>query len=497
MSELSSAAWLKRLNVRLDGRQSVLSLYEDYYYGDHRLAFATTKFRQTFGQLFDALAINFCLLVVDAERERLKIDGFRMGGTDDSASDDEAWRIWQANRLDAKASIAHTEALVKGVSYALVWGNPLRPDTPLIRIQDPRRVVVEYDDGDLDTRLAALKRWVDRDGFELATLWLPDRMEKYRSRGTIKGGAITRGEGYWQQRTVEGEPWPLPNPLGVVPIVPFVNNPTLASEGRSELQTVVPIQDAINKLVADMIVAAEYAAFPQRWATGIEIPRDEHDKPIEQFRAGVDRFWGTEALEAKFGQFPSASLEPYVKGIEMLTQQAASITRTPPHYLLGLTGQFPSGESLAATEAGLVAKVESQQRHFGEAWEEVMGLAFRVVGRTVDTDAAEVRWAPAERRAPAQYADALGKQRTMLGIPQLTTWEKAGYSQTEVQRMMGQLEQERIAANVTDVMTPDQAQTVARLIQAGFEPAAALQALRLPPIRHTGLTPVTVREEPA
>ena len=54
----------------------------------------------------------------------------------------------------------------------------------------------------------------------------------------------------------------------------------------------------------------------------------------------------------------------------MLIQHVAAQTRTPPHYLLGAMGSFPSGESLKATETGLVAKVRRKMLSFGEGWEE-------------------------------------------------------------------------------------------------------------------------------
>jgi hypothetical protein len=60
----------------------------------------------------------------------------------------------------------------------------------------------------------------------------------------------------------------------------------------------------------------------------------------------------------------------------VLIQHVAAQTRTPPHYLLGQSGAFPSGESLKATETGLVAKVKRKQTTFGETWEEAMRLAF-------------------------------------------------------------------------------------------------------------------------
>ena len=86
----------------------------------------------------------------------------------------------------------------------------------------------------------------------------------------------------WTRDEVGGEPWPVRNPLRVIPIVPLVNRPRLAGtvldaygrlvpgvfgpdEGQSEIAMVMSNQDAINKLLADMMVAAEFGAFRQRY----------------------------------------------------------------------------------------------------------------------------------------------------------------------------------------------------------------------------------------
>jgi hypothetical protein len=53
--------WLSYLEQKLVVQQRKIELFEDYYAGRHRLAFATLKFRQSFGWLFNALADNWCL----------------------------------------------------------------------------------------------------------------------------------------------------------------------------------------------------------------------------------------------------------------------------------------------------------------------------------------------------------------------------------------------------------------------------------------------------
>ena len=48
--------------------------------------------------------------------------------------------------------------------------------------------------------------------------------------------------------------------------------------GASELRSVTGIQDRINKTITDRMMTQEFAAFPQKWVTGMEIPVDENGR---------------------------------------------------------------------------------------------------------------------------------------------------------------------------------------------------------------------------
>lgn len=449
--------WLERLERALDDRRKTLEGYRDYYEGRHPLAFASEKFRRAFGGLFSEFADNWCDLVVDAVEERLNVEGFRLGGAESQESDQDAWAIWQRNQLDADSQIAHTEALINGEAYALVWAGP--DGEPEITVEHPLEVILECEPGNRRRRAAALKRWTDGTDWQ-ATLYLPDAIYKFRRRGAAR--RPTRGRS-WERREVADEPWPLPNPLGAVPVVALLNRPRLLTRGESEIRKVIPLQDAVNKVLADMIVASEFGSFRQRWATGIEIPRDpETNQPIEPFRAAVDRLWMSEDAEARFGEFGETNLANFVGAIEMIVQHIASQTRTPPHYFF-LRGEFPSGESIKSAETGLVAKARRKMRHFGEAWEEVIRLAFAVAGderaRAFD---AETIWGDPESRTEGEHIDAVLK-RQALGIPQEQLWEDAGYSPQQIARFKAMQQEQAlfgdalagaIAAFNADVTSP-------------------------------------------
>jgi hypothetical protein len=424
--------WVDRLATQLRERRPGIEKADAYYRGDHPLVFASEKFRIAFGGLFGGFADNWCELVVDAVEERLNVEGFRFG--DDRKGDRDAWAIWQRNGLDADSQIAHTEMLVCREAYALVWADD--DGQAEVTIEHPSQTIVAYQAGSLRKRAAGLKLWTDDDGTELATLYLPDAIYKFRGSRRIWGAdAVTTSYlSQWTPRQTRGEKWPLPNPLGVVPLVPLRNRPRLLADPVSEIARVIPLQDAINKTVADMLVASEYGAFRQRWATGLEIPVDPTTKElVEPFSAAVDRVWTNENPNGKFGDFAETSLENFVKAIELLVQHIASQTRTPPHYF-ALGGQFPSGESIKSAETGLVAKVRRKMRHVGESWEEVMRLCFAIEGDDrAEVTAAETIWADPESRSEAQHVDALTKLRS-IGVPDEQLWEDAGYSPQQIER---------------------------------------------------------------
>jgi hypothetical protein len=428
--------WLWRLGRKLDNERSQIHLYDDYYEGKHPLAFASEKFLKAFGGLFEQFADNWCDLVVDALVERLKVQGFRYptdGG--ETAADQDAWNIWQANNLDAESQIGIREAVINGRSAAIVWADRSSDIGVEITFEHPSEVFVEMMPGSRRKRAAALKRWTDDDGTVFANVYLPDAIYKYRSRG--KGDALVglRSSTEWVERETQGEPWPLPNPLKVVPVVPFYNRPRMLLPGRSEIHRVIPVQNGVNKLVADMLVASEYAAFRQRWVTGIDIPRDPvTNQPIEEFRPAVDRMFKAKSQDTKFGEFTASELQNFVTGVEMLVQHIASQSRTPPHYFY-LKGTFPSGESIKSAETGLVAKTLDRSIFLSESCEETIGLAFLVLDdpRAKVTNA-ETIWADPESRSEAEHVDAVIKRRA-IGVPFEQLWEDVGYTPQQIERM--------------------------------------------------------------
>jgi hypothetical protein len=270
----------------------------------------------------------------------------------------------------------------------------------------------------------------------MATVYLPDAIYKFQAPKPRQGVV---GKPRWVARDVDGEPWPAPNPLGVVPLVEIQNRPDLLGNAMSEIEDVLDIQDRINKTLIDRLMAQEFSAFRQRWMTGYEVPTDENGQPVEPFKAAVDRLWVIEDENVQIGEFSATDLKPYLSAVESDVRDMAARTRTPSQYLLGVMVNI-SGDALKAAESGLVSKVLQRRRPFGEAFEEVVRLYLQAAGDTRDLDALEIIWHNPEFRTEGELVDALMKMST-LGVPQEALWERWGASQTEIAQWREQRDQ--------------------------------------------------------
>lgn len=438
MVSATDSSTLTQLTAALAQRQQKIGQYDDYYNGTHRLAFATAKFREAFGFLFREFADNWCGIVVDASAERLQVEGFRFTGSDPEQGDQDAWAIWQRCGMDAQSDMAHVEAIKLGASYLDVGPDPDDPSQALIQVVPAQQAIVIVDPVNPAKRLAGLRTWVDDvEQIEHAIVYTPDQVEWYERDPNAQGNDWQSGEGSGA------------NPLGIVPLIPLPNNPSLTNrQGASDLANVIPLQDAVNKLVSDMIVASEFAAFRQRWATGIEIPGldpETGERKASPYVSAVDRVWGSEDSQSRFGTFDVTDLNNYVQAIENLIQHLAAQTRTPPHYLTAGMGQWPSGESLKASETGLVSKVRRKMRVFGEAWEQAIRLAFAVEGDTKRADdmECEVIWRNPETRAQAETVDAATKLTT-IGVPEVALWEYIGATPQQIARWTQLKEEQQV-----------------------------------------------------
>lgn len=435
------AELIRAAGARLEEARPALDLLDAYYGGRQpgALNFVAPEVRAALGTRLNPVIVNWPRMAIGAVEERLDVVGFRLGR--DQPVDTRLWDVWQANGMDEASQVAHLEALLYGRCFVTVW---VGPNGARIAVESARQVTMNYAPGTRQ-RTSAVKAW-NEDQYGRAVVYEPTRITRWRTRSKIpEYGGTPPADGWSLVETI-------PNPLGVVPVVELRNRPRLLGEGESELTDVIPLTDAISKLASDMMVSAEFHAMPRRWAAGIELVEDPDGNVVENFSPVAGRTWVSEAPESKFGQFPEADLSGFVNGVELLTQQLASVTAIPAHYLNSLTGQLPSAESLRAAEAGLVARVRRRQRVFGGGWEDVARLVLLVLeGRLpVGAESMETVWADPETRTVAQAADAAVKKAD-LGVPWAQLMEDLGYSPTQVERMRAMRRQDALDGQGLDL----------------------------------------------
>ena len=434
MAERSAVWWVERLNKQLDERQKRIQLLNDYYEGDHPLSEIPPRVpdeaRQAFRRWMRQNRANWMGLVVESVVERLEVQGIRYG--EDEDADRDAWRIAQANSFDVASEMVFTDSGVTGESYMTVEPNLEDPKTPHIWPEHPSQMIVSCDPARPLMRRAAFKKWLDDSGFAFATLYLPDAVIKLRSERVWKKNSTQKIR--WVLRGDDAE---LSNPFGVVPVVPFQNRARLLTGGRSEIADVIDTQDRINRTIFLRMIAAEYAAFRQRAASGLPLLTDDDGKPKMPFTPSMVDLWVSENPETTWHEFGQTDLRGYLGAVESDIQHIAAETKTPPQYLLGAMVNI-SGDALKAAESGLVSKVRRRARHFGESIEEVFRLAFFAAGdeaKAKVTDA-EVIWRNPEFRTEGELVDALTKMKT-LGVPDEALQERWGASPQEITRWRG------------------------------------------------------------
>jgi hypothetical protein len=395
----------------LDERANVIAENEKYLAGKQPLAFLSTTARDA--TKLSRMAANIPALQVTALAERLRVTDLLLAGR----HSDELWSDFQANDMDQLLPLAFREALGLGESYGIVWDRTGQA-RPRVSIESAHQTIVQRDPGSREI-VSALKRWTVPGGRTEARLYLPDAVIAYSADGE---NAV---QGWKEGRHVR-------NPLGIVPVVEFSNAKRLLGPGQTEIEDLKPLVDALNKILADMMVGSEFYARPRRWATGVEMQTDEDGNAVNPFPEG-DRMMLAEEDSARFGSLPAADLQSYESAVKVLLGQIMAVSALPAHYLGALSGQVPGADGLRAAEASLSARAEAKQALFGRPIEAIGRL---MVGIRTETDPGshdvKVRWADPATRSVAQEADATVKLHQAGLLPADYALAKLGYDADEI-----------------------------------------------------------------
>jgi len=500
---LASQAYIQWLFEQERARQDNIAAFRDYYDGDQQsyLTERAEEYLEHHGREL-RFCLNLCPVVVDTPSDRMAVSGFRVSmppslqagedtaGADDEQSPEDEWgevlnEWWTDNRCDGLQRMVYKSAFRDGESYAIVdWDEEHM--RPRINYQpaftsyggnsnNGQGVKVHYAEG--GNVYCASKRWkedtFDESGrvntIQRINLYFDDHIEMWYS-------TQDSNDAMWQRWTESGGDgvirWVGKDGKGLgVPVFHFKNCDVGYTHGISELKSVIPVQNAINKLLIDMLQQADYEAFGVFWQTGGERP-DGYIFPGALL-------WAADP-ETQFGRIEPNAQSHFIETIDANIKWIASITRTP-QYMFYQTGQMPSGEAMKTAESGLVAKIRDRQVGFGNAWEDVMHMCITLqnaFGGGIDIPEGALitcLWNDPETQtmegeiARARFLVENGYEAEALRL--------MGYDDTEIERMKREKAEEQVAqANIGAAFA---AEARRRMEQVPVPPGAPAVARRI------------------
>lgn len=303
---------------------------------------------------------------VDALEQRLDIETWRYAGEPEAS--DELEEVMQANDLLTEAQLAHLDSFIYGRSYAAGGSAEDRDAPPVISIESPMDMTVDYD-ARLRAVRSALRLYKDGDK-QAVVLYLPDQ--------TVY--AVESDAGGWE--VVDRDM----HDLGVVPVVRFSNRQRSAERvGRSEINSaVMGITDAACRTLLGMEVAREFYGAPQRYILGASESafQDAEGNPKSAWETYIGRVLALERDEdgevPQVGTFAAYDPSAYTKIVDLYARIMATQLGLPPHYLGYTTDNPASADAIRSTEAQLVKRAERKQSMLSAPWAQVLRLALLI-----------------------------------------------------------------------------------------------------------------------
>ncbi len=408
-----------------------------YYDGPQPLVYSTERLEQVFKSITARFTQNWCGVVVDSVLERLELKQFLVQNDEATTRQLNGW--FESSGLNLDADDAELCALVTGESYVITWPNE---DGELEAFyNDSRMCHIFYEPDNPRRKRLAAKWWGHDNGKARLTLYYADRLEYYES--TQEMDKISQESAAFQRKPLKEsdlDSWWVENPLEIVPVW------HLRRERRaikSELgPSILDQQDAINKLMNDMMVSSEFGAFKQRYIIS--------QADLGQLKNAPNEIWDLPAGDGlgqptTVGEFSETQLANFMDQIEKLATAVSKMSRTPQYYFFLGARADPSGETLLAMDAPLVKKVESYIKRFRREWVALGRFVAGQLGLTIAPNALDVVYADPRTVQPKTEAETR-KTAVESGIPLVTTLRRDGWTPEELAQMEADKAAEREAS---------------------------------------------------
>lgn len=405
-----------------------------YYEGNHPVRYSTERLRELFREINVNFSENWCAVVINAVFDRLEIERFVVANNDVLTK--RLNQLIKDTELDQDADDIALATLVCGEAFMLAWKDEGGPVDAYYH--DPRMCHITYDPENPREKLWAAKWWTvrvegKRDPYYRMNMYYPDRIEYYISTKAVPN--MNSGRDFQEFQPPEA------NPYGQIPVFHWRKE---RRKVMSDLTDVIPLQDAINKLLADMMVTSEFAAIMERYVVTNANMGDTKNSP-DQILV-IPKGDSTEE-PTKVGQFEPANLDTFLTAIDKLCYAIGIISRTPRHYFYNQNGD-PSGEALITMEAPLNKKtsrfIRRQQNHWQRA---AAFLLFLDGAGEVSPEDIKVIFKNPQTVMPKTEAEIRHINAT-VGLPLKTILRREGWTEEEILEMEKDKEQEQADSSV-------------------------------------------------
>ena len=413
----------------LRAKQEPYTTLFNYYDGEQPLVYTANRLNDIFKDLDAYFAENWCSVVVDSARDRVNLREIQVSGKSQTR-----WKeLWEGSEISLESDDVHEAAMVAGEGYFMAW-----PDEDGVMQgyhNDPRIVHLFYERAEPRKKKYGAKMWISDDERLNMTLYYADHLEYYKT--TNKAKNVTDAKSFESAKESKAE-----NPFGEIPIFHYRLG---QRKVKSDLKNVIPIQNGINKLLTDMMVTAEFMAFPQRYViSNAEVQGKLKVSPKEIWDLPAGDGMGQ---QTQTGQFEAAKLENYLNSIDNLATALGSITRTPKHYFFSV-GSNLSGEALIAMEAPLNKKAQDRVDRFAPVWKQVALFMLKASGETVRSEDVVPIFDKPETVQPRTEAETR-QMNVNAGMPLVTILRDEGKSQAYLDKMLEDMKAQEERKKIT------------------------------------------------
>lgn len=394
--------------------------------------------------------LNVCRTIVTTVANELNLIGFDTNEKSDGGKPKEqavwAMDVYKKNKLDSLQDTVHEGALADSETFVIVEWDAEQKYPRMIH--NPRFVSVDaggdgmgvwmvYENGDPNQPLiAAVKQWIDTQydvngqphSVKRRTIYYPDRIERWVYRTAT-----------WEHFTnMVDEAWPQPwvdkqgEPLGI-PVFHFKNKGQ-----RSEHWDGIPMQDAINKQLVDILAAGDLTAFKSLFGFGFYPTIDGKEPKADGsnvMKMGPAQFNGTMKPpdQASLHEIEGADVTPLVETLVKLVLFTAQITDTPASKFV-VTAAIASEKTIKEQDAGLKKKATDRRGLFGDPWAAAMAMARKLSNFYSNTLLSEeIKLLPMWEHT--ETLEELKEKRDTLNIPLEQLWLEAGYTPEQIAAM--------------------------------------------------------------